>query len=331
MDTDIKTIKQEIKYFLLINFGFIAFISIFLFISASNSGSSKFIHNFAAMFMYIPAFSGIVVLKKISKCEFNSNVEQFLRVFTIFTLVRIITSIIDTFVFKSIFISSLIDTFISVYLVMLVIFKGSDFEILNLTLTKNLKKIIFVIFIFLLLTIGRIYVGSILDGSSTIDMKANFLAMICSFLLNFCFGFNLFFGEEFGWRYFLQPRIQEVYGKRVGVLILGFIWGIWHLPLCFTLYSPKTPVYGVINQVAFCILFGVFFGYAYMHTKNLWAPILIHLVNNGVIMLGESYESVITIDSILICIVVNAIFFLPFLFTKEYKSKTVDEISTMDL
>ncbi|EQK38329.1 membrane spanning domain protein [[Clostridium] bifermentans ATCC 19299] len=48
-------------------------------------------------------------------------------------------------------------------------------------------------------------------------------------------------------------------------------------------------------------------------------------------MLGESYESVITIDSILICIVVNAIFFLPFLFTKEYKSKTVDEISTMDL
>lgn len=64
MSTDIKTIKQEIRYFLLINFGLIAFISIFLFISAANPDSSKLIYNFGVMFMYIPAFSVIVVLKK---------------------------------------------------------------------------------------------------------------------------------------------------------------------------------------------------------------------------------------------------------------------------
>ncbi|MDK2564272.1 type II CAAX endopeptidase family protein [Romboutsia sedimentorum] len=331
MSTDIKTIKQEIKYFLLINFGLIAFISIFLFISASSLDSSKLIHNFSVMFMYIPAFSVIVVLKKFSNCEFTSNVEQFLRVFAIFTLVRIVTSIVDVFVFKSTFISSLIDTFISLYLVVLILSKGSEFKVLNLCLTKNLKKVIFVVLIFFLVTIGRSYVGAILDGSSTVSMKVDFLAIVKSFIINFCFGFNLFFGEEFGWRYFLQPRLQKLYGKRPGVLILGFIWGIWHLPLCFTLYNPKTPVYGVIHQVAFCMLLGVFFGYAYMKTENVWAPILIHLVNNGIIMLDESYESVITIDSILIGVVANAIFFLPFLFAKEYKSNNVEESSTLDL
>ncbi|EPZ62677.1 CAAX protease self-immunity family protein [[Clostridium] sordellii ATCC 9714] len=31
---------------------------------------------------------------------------------------------------------------------------------------------------------------------------------------NFLIGFNLFFGEEFGWRYFLQPRLQKLYGKK---------------------------------------------------------------------------------------------------------------------
>ena len=331
MSTDIKTIKQEIKYFLLINFGIIAFISIFLFISASSPDSSKLIHNFSVMFMYIPAFSAIVVLKKVSKCEFTSNVEQFLRIFAIFTLVRVVTSIVDVFVFKSTFISSLIDTFISLYLVVLILSKGSEFEVLNLCLTKNLKKVIFTVLIFLLVTFGRICVGTLLDGSSILDMRINFLATIWSFVVHFCFYFNLFFGEEFGWRYFLQPRLQKLYGKRCGVLILGFIWGIWHLPLCFTLYSPKAPIYGLISKIAYCMLLGVFFGYAYVKTENIWAPILIHLVNNGIVIIGESYESTITIDALLISIVVNAIFFLPFLFAKEYKSNNVEESSTLDL
>ncbi|MEG2789293.1 MAG: type II CAAX endopeptidase family protein [Romboutsia sp.] len=331
MSTDINSIKQEIKYFLLINFGLIAFVSIFLFTSALKLDSSKYIHNFAVMFMYIPAFSVIVVLKKVSNYEFTLKVDKFFKVFAIATLVRVVVSIVDAFVFESIFISSLIDTFASLYLLVIVLFNRSEFEVLNLSLTKNLKKIVFVVLIFFLVTVGRIYVGAILEGLSPVDMRIDFLAAISSFTLNFCFGFNLFFGEEFGWRYFLQPRLQKVYGKRCGVLILGFIWGIWHLPLCLTLYNPKTPVYGVINQVAFCMLFGVFFGYAYMKTESVWGPILIHLVNNSIIMLGKSSESVITIDAILIGIVGNAIFFLPFLFAKEYKSNNVEESSTLDL
>jgi len=38
-------------------------------------------------------------------------------------------------------------------------------------------------------------------------------------------------GEEAGWRGFALPRMQAKWGALHASLILGLIWGIWHLPL----------------------------------------------------------------------------------------------------
>jgi membrane protease YdiL (CAAX protease family) len=42
------------------------------------------------------------------------------------------------------------------------------------------------------------------------------------------------FGEEFGWRGFAYPRLARRFGPVVGSLILGSIWGVWHLGMMFT-------------------------------------------------------------------------------------------------
>ncbi|WP_205323938.1 type II CAAX prenyl endopeptidase Rce1 family protein [Glycomyces sp. YM15] len=38
-------------------------------------------------------------------------------------------------------------------------------------------------------------------------------------------------GEEPGWRNFATPRLQERFGPVLGTLVLGLLWGLWHLPL----------------------------------------------------------------------------------------------------
>ncbi|TVR65712.1 MAG: CPBP family intramembrane metalloprotease [Spirochaetaceae bacterium] len=40
-------------------------------------------------------------------------------------------------------------------------------------------------------------------------------------------------GEELGWRGFALPRLQTRWNALVSSMILGLIWGVWHLPLWF--------------------------------------------------------------------------------------------------
>jgi membrane protease YdiL (CAAX protease family) len=42
-------------------------------------------------------------------------------------------------------------------------------------------------------------------------------------------------GEELGWRGYAYPRIAAIHGRVVGSLLLGAVWGIWHLGMLFTL------------------------------------------------------------------------------------------------
>jgi len=44
-------------------------------------------------------------------------------------------------------------------------------------------------------------------------------------------------GEELGWRGFLLPRLQSVWGPVAGALATGAIWALWHLPLFFVVAS----------------------------------------------------------------------------------------------
>lgn len=140
---------------------------------------------------------------------------------------------------------------------------------------------------------------------------------------NFFFCFLPFFGEEYGWRYFLQPRLEKKFGPVGGVLLLGVLWGVWHLPLNLFFYSPETSLQSLASQLIACVTLGVFFAFAYHKTNNIWVPVLLHYANNNLIMVfsgtADISNQVIGWGDVGISLVVNAVLFLPFLASKEFR------------
>ena len=100
--------------------------------------------------------------------------------------------------------------------------------------------------------------------------------------VNFILAFAAFFGEEYGWRYYLQPLLQKRFGLRKGVLILGVVWGLWHLPCDFFYYvTPDKGLIMTAAQIITCVTLGIFFAWAYMKTGNIWVPVILHYMNNN--------------------------------------------------
>jgi membrane protease YdiL (CAAX protease family) len=79
------------------------------------------------------------------------------------------------------------------------------------------------------------------------------LSMVLSYPLAFVATFALGgpLGEEPGWRGFALPRLQALRGPLVGSLILGVLWGAWHLPLFWS--GVWTPL-SVANVVMFIVM-----------------------------------------------------------------------------
>ena len=103
-------------------------------------------------------------------------------------------------------------------------------------------------------------------------------------LLNLPLTFVMFFGEEYGWRYYLQPIMQKKFGIPVGTILLGIAWAVWHIGEDFMFYSTETGVQMLCSQTITCISYAIFFGYAYMKTRNIWVVTLMHFFNNNMVM-----------------------------------------------
>ena len=88
------------------------------------------------------------------------------------------------------------------------------------------------------------------------------------------------FGEEYGWRGYLQKELIKL-GVVRGFLLLGVIWGIWHAPVIMMGHNyPGYPVLGVFLMTAYTIALAFIFGLAVLRSGSVWLAAFLHALNN---------------------------------------------------
>jgi uncharacterized protein len=96
-------------------------------------------------------------------------------------------------------------------------------------------------------------------------------------------GLVITFGEEYGWRGYLQTELFKM-GRVRGVLLLGVIWGAWHWLLILMGYNyPDHPLLGVLLMTLFIMGLGIVLGYAVLKSGSVVLASFLHALNNQVL------------------------------------------------
>ena len=91
------------------------------------------------------------------------------------------------------------------------------------------------------------------------------------------------FGEEYGWRGYLQSELLKL-GRVRGVLLLGVIWGAWHWPIILMGYNyPGYPLLGVVLMTLYTTGLAVVLGYAVLRSGSVLLAAYLHALNNQVV------------------------------------------------
>ncbi len=137
-------------------------------------------------------------------------------------------------------------------------------------------------FLFPLLVVPVALGVAVVSGEAVSGLSAESLATAIPLFVISIFLSLLYFGEEFGWRGYLQPRIAP--GKPLpAALLTGLVWGIFHFPFVIAgIVLSGNPVALLIYPID-CALGSIFFGWLFTKSKSVWPACLAHAVGNTVI------------------------------------------------
>jgi len=106
--------------------------------------------------------------------------------------------------------------------------------------------------------------------------------VVLSLPINALFATPILFGEEFGWRSYLQLRL---FPERpvLAAVATGIIWGVWHYPINLRGYNyPDHRLVGLIVFPIATIFLSIIFGWLRMKTRSIWCPSLAHAATNAI-------------------------------------------------
>jgi len=101
------------------------------------------------------------------------------------------------------------------------------------------------------------------------------------------------FGEEFGWRGYLLPKLLPL-GERRAMLVSGVIWGVWHWPVIAMGHNygfgyPGAPWSGMLMMTWFTVVTGCFLAWATLRARSVWPAVIGHAAINGISALGALF------------------------------------------
>lgn len=162
-----------------------------------------------------------------------------------------------------------------------------------------------------------------------------FALSIISLPFNYIMTIIAFLGEEYGWRVYLQPIMQKKFGMKLGIILLGIVWGLWHTPVDLFFYTEDSAPQMLIGQIITCVFLGIFFGFVYLKTNNIWICVCMHFLNNNLIPIitGTFSADVLTNQHVpwlylIEILLLDFVIFGLFIFAKEYRKNK--EVTTAD-
>ena len=110
-------------------------------------------------------------------------------------------------------------------------------------------------------------------------------------LLNLITGF----GEEWGWRGYLLPKMIQRFKIVPTLLICGVIWGLWHAPVTILGHNYGIgywgyPVTGILAMCVLCIVMGTFLSYVTLRSGSCIPAALAHGGFNAMVSAGMLFS-----------------------------------------
>lgn len=125
--------------------------------------------------------------------------------------------------------------------------------------------------------------SALLGQTASLGMPPSVLMVVVTaqtLILGPFLGLLVAFGEEYGWRGYLQPALYGL-GRVRAVTLVGIIWGIWHWPVIWMGNNyPGHPYLGSLLMVLYSVGLAFLLGYAVLKAKGVWIAAFLHALVN---------------------------------------------------
>lgn len=132
-------------------------------------------------------------------------------------------------------------------------------------------------------------------------------------------------GEELGWRGYALHILQKKYVPLTAGVIVGVVWGLWHLPLMILSgYSGLELVYYMVAFMTAIVSFSVIMTFFYNKSKNILIAMWMHFLFNFLL-------KIVIIDLLPLIIFIAAGYLILAILVVVFNKKQLLERKTVDI